>query len=184
MLELVRGLPANFWPKPCKRLQSDPSPRPNLSTVSFAGILPGIAGAVRINYQIPANAPTGAQQLVVTVGACERMSERSKSALREARRSVITHSPALAKCGKVLRVLAAAEEAPSKFLPIIHKMIETIENDLGGEKALVNISRLTEVERLKKLANVGAHDERHDPDSNEMVRPKPDDVKAEARLQA
>lgn len=32
VLELVRGLPANFWPKPCKRLQSDPTPGPNLSS--------------------------------------------------------------------------------------------------------------------------------------------------------
>jgi hypothetical protein len=32
VLELVRGLPSNFWPKPCKRLQSDPTARPSLSS--------------------------------------------------------------------------------------------------------------------------------------------------------
>lgn len=33
VLELLRGLPASFWPRPCKRLPSDPeTPGPNLSS--------------------------------------------------------------------------------------------------------------------------------------------------------
>jgi uncharacterized protein (TIGR03437 family) len=36
--------------------------------IVFLGIVPGIAGATQINYIIPANAPKGAQPVVVTVG--------------------------------------------------------------------------------------------------------------------
>ena len=54
-------------------------PAPMLSTkvtignvdapVAFVGIPPGLVGVTQINFQVPANAPLGAQPMVVTVGA-------------------------------------------------------------------------------------------------------------------
>jgi len=39
------------------------------ATIDFIGIPPGLAGVTQINYLVPANAPTGAQPVIVTVGS-------------------------------------------------------------------------------------------------------------------
>jgi uncharacterized protein (TIGR03437 family) len=36
--------------------------------IQFIGIPPGLVGVTQINYQVPSNAPTGSQPVVVTVG--------------------------------------------------------------------------------------------------------------------
>jgi uncharacterized protein (TIGR03437 family) len=54
-------------------------PKPNLpvtvtvagttATIDFIGILTGLVGVTQINYEVPANAPLGVQQVLVTVGS-------------------------------------------------------------------------------------------------------------------
>ncbi len=58
-------------------VSSLPAPTQNVSVtvggaqakVDFVGVTPGLVGVVQINYEVPAGIPTGAQQVVVTVGS-------------------------------------------------------------------------------------------------------------------
>ena len=57
---------ASFYPKP--RLPVVVTVGGVQASVSFQGIPAGLTGVTQIDFAIPANAPTGPQQVVVTVG--------------------------------------------------------------------------------------------------------------------
>ena len=81
--------------------------------------------------------------------------------LREVRHNSITYDWPLKVCYDYMQNALAAED---RFFPEIYKMIETMENHLGGEAALKAKSCLPdEVKLLKKLANEASLDERHAP---------------------
>jgi hypothetical protein len=88
--------------------------------------------------------------------------ENAEQALRDARHSVISYQWPLGACYDYMQSARSSEE---RFLPEIYKMIETMENHLGGEAKLCARTGLTkEVKHLKRIANEGHRDERHAPE--------------------
>jgi uncharacterized protein (TIGR03437 family) len=60
------GTPASNLPQPALPVTVTVGGKP--AQVVFLGIVPGLVGATQINYVIPADAPSGSQAVVVTVG--------------------------------------------------------------------------------------------------------------------
>ncbi len=54
-------------PKPTQAASLTVAGQP--ASIAFIGIPPGLVGVTQINYQVPANAPLGAQPVVVTIGS-------------------------------------------------------------------------------------------------------------------
>jgi hypothetical protein len=86
-------------------------------------------------------------------------------ALRDARNAVISYNWPLRACYDYMQTAIAHPE--KRLLAEIFKMVETMENHIGGERALIRRTGLTaQVKFLKELANEHCRDERHAPDDD------------------
>jgi hypothetical protein len=86
--------------------------------------------------------------------------------LREARREVVSAAhPRLSKCYDYFQ---SAKERPGYVLVELYKMIETIEEELGGEAKAIKVLGVPQLKNLKRLANDAidtSRDQRHAPRS-------------------
>ena len=95
--------------------------------------------------------------------------EDTGRALRDARHSVISYHWPLKACYDYMQNAATADE---QFVPEIYKMIETMENHLGGEANLCHKTGLVnDVKFLKRISNEGHRDERHAPKNQTPPQP-------------
>ena len=105
-------------------------------------------------------------QSIMSRGLRNKDRQRLLERLSEARRDVTsTAHSALARCYDYLQ---AAKEDPEHALFELYKMIETIENEFGGEAKAIKALGVPELKELKKLANdstATSRDQRHAPQS-------------------
>lgn len=126
--------------------------------------------------------PWAGQNLAMATSASYQRSGHAATnrgqALRDARNSVISYDWPLKDCYEYMQDAAIAGE---RFFPEIYKMIETMENHLGGEARLLEKTGLAdEIKFLKRIANEESRDERHAPKGPAPRQPPSGDERVKA----
>ncbi len=106
-------------------------------------------------------------QIVMMTGLNREEQERISRAMRKARGELVKDET-LRRCYEYLQ---SAREEEKNVLPLLYKVVETIQHELGGEERTAEqLGFGGELKFVKRLANERMGDERHAPRPGEVVR--------------